>query len=135
MPGLRETLKELYDGIMEEARANMPTASGPIIPGMSVPTTAQAEAARLYAAAVAKAAGVRQPAPSGATPSGAPIPAFTTDAEPAAAPSAGTVSADPPGAAEVLRALSTLHPDQLAQGIVLAEVLGKPLSRRRQFGR
>ena len=131
VPTLKEALKELYDGFVEENRSPAVTRQGSL-------SVSQNEAAQLYAAAVARASGAR---PSGTSQPSVQPPVqpmssrlvVTPDERPAApvATSASVQAASP----DILNVLANLTPNQVIQGIVLSEILGKPVSRRKGSNR
>jgi len=134
MPSLRDTLKELYDGVMEEARTNPQVMRGGVTIG-----AAQAEAARLYAAALAKARGEAAPAPAPAM-----YPVVAPETAPSVEPTVRSASVPPvaPSSAPPVSREAGLHPalagltaDRLIQGVLLSEVLGPPVCRRGGHGR
>lgn len=93
------------------------------------------EAASLYEAAVQKA---RQPDKGGISPVPADIPSSEGTSDFAGGPiggqileEIGTKAAGLPQDPGFVKVLHSLDADQLIQGIVLSEVLGKPLSQRR----
>ena len=93
------------------------------------------EAASLYEAAVQKA---RQPDKGAISPVPADIPSPEGASDFSGGPIGGQIpeeigvkAAGPPQDPGFIQVLHNLNADQLIQGIVLSEVLGKPVSQRR----
>lgn len=134
MATLKEALKELYDSFVEENQ--IPTAAR-----QGSMSTAQNEAAKLYAAAVARASGSKMT--QGSQPA-AQMPKKPMTSRLVVEPDTQEDTVYSPEVAataketvrpDMLSVLNNLTPDQVIQGIVLSEILGKPVSRRKGSNR